>query len=70
LFFENSARSWSACFFVVFASSRVREFAPTEEEKWVDEFQHQVGSDVSAVAREMVESVTDPTIQATEASAQ
>ena len=51
-------------------SHRVREFAPMEEEKWVDEFQNQMKAGVSAVAREMVESVTDPTIQSTEVRAQ
>ena len=45
---------------------RVREFAPTEEEKWVEEFQTQMGSDLASVAKEMTKSITDPSINATE----
>ena len=46
------------------------EFAPTEEEKWVSEFERNMKSsrDLSAVAKEMTETVTDPDIQASEVS--
>lgn len=47
---------------------RAREFAPSEEEKWVAEFEEQIksGRDLQSVAKEMSESVTDPDIQASE----
>lgn len=47
---------------------RVSEFAPTEEEKWVSEFEQRMKSsrDLSNVAKEMTDTVTDPSIQATE----
>ena len=49
---------------------RVREFAPTEDEKWVAEFEEQMksdgGVDLQSIARNMSQSVTDPDIQDTE----
>lgn len=42
------------------------EFAPTEEEKWVSEFEQQKGAGLTSVAKEMVESIKDPDMQATE----
>ena len=49
-------------------SFRAREFAPTEDEKWVTEFEEQMksGDGLQSVARDMSQSVTDPDIQATE----
>lgn len=50
---------------------RVKEFAPTEDEKWVQEFENQVssqGKTLASVAKEMTEAVTDPEINATEVS--
>ncbi len=34
----------------------------------MEEFQHQMGSGLAAVAKEMTESITDPSIKSTEAS--
>lgn len=47
---------------------RAKEFAPTEDEKWVAEFEEQMksGRDLQSVARDMTQSVTDPDIQETE----
>ena len=49
---------------------RAREFAPTEDEKWVAEFEEQMrssdGRDLQSVARDMTQAVTDPDIQASE----
>ena len=50
---------------------RVKEFAPTEDEKWVQEFEksQQLASSqrtLSSVAKEMTETVTDPELKATE----
>ena len=52
---------------------RAREFAPTEDEKWVAEFEEQMrssdgGRDLQSVARDMTQAVTDPDIQASEVS--
>lgn len=51
---------------------RAREFAPTEDEKWVAEFEEQLrssdGRDLQSVARDMTQAVTDPDIQASEVS--
>ena len=51
---------------------RAREFAPTEDEKWVAEFEEQMrssdGRDLQSVARDMTQVVTDPDIQASEVS--
>lgn len=50
---------------------RVKEFAPTEDEKWVQEFENQVSSQgrtLASVAKELTETVTDPEINATEVS--
>ena len=48
----------------------MREFAPTEDEKWVAEFEEQMksggGGDLQSIARDMSQSVTDPDIQETE----
>ena len=56
------------CYFFLL---RAREFAPTEDEKWVAEFEEQMrsssdGKDLQSVARDMTQAVTDPDIQATE----
>lgn len=55
-----------------FFRSRAREFAPTEDEKWVAEFEEQMrssdGRDLQSVARDMTQAVTDPDIQASEVS--
>lgn len=52
---------------------RAREFGTSEDQKWVEEFekeqQQQHAShqkDLSSVAKEMTETVTDPAIKATE----
>lgn len=50
---------------------RVKEFAPTEDEKWAQEFEKEMSSQersLASVAKEMTESVTDPEISATEVS--
>ena len=58
------------CCVVVFFLPRAREFAPTEDEKWVAEFEEQMrssdGRDLQSVARDMTQAVTDPDIQASE----
>lgn len=55
---------------LMIALYRVKEFAPTAEEKWVQEFEDQLSSQrsLSSVAKEMTETVTDPEINATEVS--
>ena len=50
---------------------RVKEFAPTPDEKWVEEFENQYpstsgGRGLAAVAKEMTETVTDPELKETE----
>ena len=52
----------------VLTRHRVKEFAPTEDEKWVQEFEQHLSSQhsLSSVAKEMVDTVTDPEIKATE----
>lgn len=50
---------------------RVKEFAPTPDEKWVEEFENQFTSKnkrLAAVAKDMTETVTDPEIKETEVS--
>ena len=54
-----------------YCTCRVKEFAPTEDEKWVQEFEKQMssqGRSLASVAKEMTETVTDPEITATEVS--
>lgn len=52
-------------------SHRAKEFAPTPDEKWVEEFENQFTSKnkrLADVAKEMTETVTDPEIKGTEVS--
>ena len=47
----------------------MKEFAGSEEEKWVQEFEgesQQQQRSLASVAKEMTETVTDPEIRATE----
>lgn len=48
---------------------RVREFAPSTDEKWVEEFESEIASknkQLADVAKEMTETVSDPEIKETE----